>query len=1172
MFSKLSSSLLRVLLVCLTMGFASVAANATHLRGTSVSWVPTSTPGTVTFTVQYSQRASFGCNQPLPCIVGDTVNIPFATGDGKSTTLVGSIVSVNSSLDYFSAIATYTYTYASPGSYIAAYDVCCRVGSIVSGANLNLNMQTNVIPFGTVPSAVVSMPAILTVPLQNTVTYQVYASDSNNNTLTYRLATAEEMYALPAYNCAGEEPPGLSINSTTGLVTWDTTQITLAGCGFAAPKAGDLWAVQVMVEVGDGSNNVVTQTPLDMILEFISSTETPPTLTFSNPGPITVAAGTPISFTATGNDSAAGSLVTLGAAGLPIGATATNLNQSLTPPLVSAFNWTPTVGQAGSSYVITYTVTNDTYQEVTGSVTINVTAYSPVTALSFSTPPATPITAGGNAGSAVTVDELNSSSSIITTATDLITLTVTGPGGYLQTYTSTAVAGVATFNLATPALTTAGSYTYTASLTNVTSAIAYETVNAASPATFSGSGGATSSQSTVIGAAYVYPFNVLVKDVYGNPVPGATVNYSVPAGSVPSANLSLSSATTDSSGIGSVTGTADAYAGGFNVTAIVNGVAGSVTFPVINTKATPTASLSATPSTPITYGSSQTTLSSTVSYTTGTPTGSVTFYNGGTSLSQAETLSSGSGSYSLYLPAATYSLTSSYSGDNNYVGATSTPASPYTVNKASTTITASSAQTVAALSSSSTVGLTITGAYTGSGILAPGSAGNSTVTCTFYNSGATLIGSSTVTAAAGTTSSTAACPVPTAVTATAGSYTATASFNGDSNYLASALGTGGGSGNSLNFGFTVQPVTPSISWTSAIINYGVNLSSVLTATASFNGNPVAGGGSYTYTATQTGGTVTTASILPAGSYTLQVTFTPNNSNYNSVTSSISLTVNKIAPLIVLQSSMNPVLVTNSVTFTATVSSVVSTPTGTVNFFDGTTPIGSGTLNAGGVVTLTTSTLALGTHPITAVYSGDSNFLTVTNSPAVSELVQDFNLAISTSSGSVTTETVDPGSPATYLLVVSPVAPAATFPAIINLTATGLPPGATYTLTPSSLAAGSGTTNVTLVINTSATSAMNHSSPRHQRENLHFGRGLISLALAMLFLPFTRRMRRAGKRLARMMSLLLLLVAGMAAATGLNACGGTTTGFFGEAPKTYTISVTGTSGPLSHSTTVTLTIE
>jgi hypothetical protein len=60
-----------------------------------------------------------------------------------------------------------------------------------------------------------------------------------------------------------------------------------------------------------------------------------------------------------------------------------------------------------------------------------------------------------------------------------------------------------------------------------------------------------------------------------------------------------------------------------------------------------------------------------------------------------------------------------------------------------------------------------------------------------------------------------------------------------------------------------------------------------------------------------------------------------------------------------------------VTFTATVtSSAPNPPTGKVVFKDGTAGIGTVLLSAG-VATLTKSTLAAGTHSITAEYLGDS---------------------------------------------------------------------------------------------------------------------------------------------------------------------------------------------------------
>ena len=50
--------------------------------------------------------------------------------------------------------------------------------------------------------------------------------------------------------------------------------------------------------------------------------------------------------------------------------------------------------------------------------------------------------------------------------------------------------------------------------------------------------------------------------------------------------------------------------------------------------------------------------------------------------------------------------------------------------------------------------------------------------------------------------------------------------------------------------------------------------------------------------------------------------------------------------------------------------------------DGSTAIGTGTLNASDIATFSTSALTTGTHSITAVYGGDSNFFGSTSSPVL----------------------------------------------------------------------------------------------------------------------------------------------------------------------------------------------
>src|SRR5262249_53201468 len=113
--------------------------------------------------------------------------------------------------------------------------------------------------------------------------------------------------------------------------------------------------------------------------------------------------------------------------------------------------------------------------------------------------------------------------------------------------------------------------------------------------------------------------------------------------------------------------------------------------------------------------------------------------------------------------------------------------------------------------------------------------------------------------------------------------------------------------------------------------------------------------------------------------------------------------------------------------TATVSPVApgaGTPTGTVSFLDGGTSLGTATLT-NGTATFTTTALTQGSHTITAVYSGDSNFITST-SAGVSQTV---NLTAAPSTISLDSS-VNPsvfGQVITLVATVTPSPPATGIP-------------------------------------------------------------------------------------------------------------------------------------------------
>jgi hypothetical protein len=153
-----------------------------------------------------------------------------------------------------------------------------------------------------------------------------------------------------------------------------------------------------------------------------------------------------------------------------------------------------------------------------------------------------------------------------------------------------------------------------------------------------------------------------------------------------------------------------------------------------------------------------------------------------------------------------------------------------------------------------------------------------------------------------------------------------------------------------------------------------------TAGNSYSQTITASGGVAPYSFNVTGGslpvglTLTTGGLL-AGTTTTAGTFnfTITASDANHFTGSASYTVNvgTATTTITLTATPNPAASGSIVTFTATITG--ANPTGTVTFFDRGNPIAgcAGIVLVNGVASCS-ALLALGSHSITATYSGDSN--------------------------------------------------------------------------------------------------------------------------------------------------------------------------------------------------------
>jgi len=94
---------------------------------------------------------------------------------------------------------------------------------------------------------------------------------------------------------------------------------------------------------------------------------------------------------------------------------------------------------------------------------------------------------------------------------------------------------------------------------------------------------------------------------------------------------------------------------------------------------------------------------------------------------------------------------------------------------------------------------------------------------------------------------------------------------------------------------------------------------------------------------------------------------------------VSVLISAPAATTWLVSSRNPSIFGQAVTFTATVSSSLGTPTGKVTFQDGEGPVATISLS-GGMAHYTTSKLGAGSFSITALYGGDSQNGSSTSAP------------------------------------------------------------------------------------------------------------------------------------------------------------------------------------------------
>ena len=400
----------------------------------------------------------------------------------------------------------------------------------------------------------------------------------------------------------------------------------------------------------------------------------------------------------------------------------------------------------------------------------------------------------------------------------------------------------------------------------------------------------------------------------------------------------------------------------------------------------------------------------------GSPSGTVDFQDGGVSIGGcgAQAVVAGSATCVVTYPGpGSHPITAVYSGDTNFNTSTSAVLTQ-TVNKGNTTTGLASSVNPSVTGQSVTFTATVTAT--------PPAAGSPSGTVTFKDGAANIAGCVGRPIAAGS----ATCTSPFAA---AGSHPITAVYSGDTNFNTS---TSAVLTQTVNKGNTTTGLASSVN--PSVTGQSVTFTATVTATPPAAGSP---SGTVTFKdgaaniagcvgrPIAAGSATCTSPFAAAGSHPITAVYS-GDTNFNTSTSAVlTQTVNKGNTTTGLASSVNPSVTGQSVTFTATVTATppaAGSPSGTVTFKDGAANIAGcvGRPIAAGSATCTSPFAAAGSHPITAVYSGDTNF--------------------NTSTSAVLTQTVNKGNTTTGL--ASSVNPSVTGQSVtFTATVTATPPAA-----------------------------------------------------------------------------------------------------------------------------------
>jgi uncharacterized protein (TIGR03118 family) len=246
----------------------------------------------------------------------------------------------------------------------------------------------------------------------------------------------------------------------------------------------------------------------------------------------------------------------------------------------------------------------------------------------------------------------------------------------------------------------------------------------------------------------------------------------------------------------------------------------------------------------------------------------------------------------------------------------------------------------------------------------------------------------------------------------------------------------------------------------------------------------------------------------------------------------------------------------TVELTATAASTRGVPTGQIFFNDGNTALGSAPLDGTGVAVLRISTLTAGAHTFTATYPGDARFDVSASIPVVTTIAgKDFSVVAAPPSATVTA-----GQSALFNVTITP---AGGFAAPVTFSCPLLT-GITCNFNPPMVTPNEGVATTMLTVTTSADVL------RYGQALGVTGSGLLlaSLGLIAVLASLKKRSLRPHASFLRVAASALTVIT---LAITLVSCGGYTQN--GQTNRgTASIVVTAQSGAVSHTTTISVTVQ